>query len=310
MLDKKRQRWIINTVLVVAVVAFAGFSLALPLSRVFQGDQADSEQVANTPTSQEEELAAQARGYELVLEREPDNEAALQGLLQARLELARLGAGDIGAVIEPLETLVGLYPDRTEYAVLLAQAKQQVGDREGAAQAYRDVLSSNPGDMNALRGLVSLLLAENRPEAAIGLLEDTLKTADDVNQIQPNSVDVTSAQLLLGQVYVEMGRDDEAIAIFDDAIRTSGDDFRPILSKALVLQELGRDDEAQPLFASAEALAPAEYKDEISRLAAGESATAGEESGESGLDAAEESNDDTGNATESESDAESDSTSE
>lgn len=299
-LDKKRQRWVINTVLVIAVVAFAGFSLALPLSRVFQGDQSDSEQVANAPTSREEELEAQARGYELVLEREPDNEAALRGLLQARLEL-----DDIGAVIEPLEKLVGLYPDRTEYAVLLAQAKQQVGDREGAAQAYRDVLSSNPGDMNALRGLVSLLLAEERPEAAIGLLEDTLKTADDVNQIQPNSVDVTSAQLLLGQVYVEMGRDDEAIAIFDEAIRTSGDDFRPILSKALVLQDLGRDDEAQPLFASAEALAPAEYKDEISRLAAGESDTGEGALGESGGDAAEEPNDDTDNTNESESDAES-----
>lgn len=269
MLDKKRQRWLINAVLVVAVVAFAGFSLALPLSRAFQGDQSDAEQTAaNAPASMQEELEAQARGYELVLEREPNNEAALRGLIQARLQL-----GEVEAVIEPLETLVDLYPDRTEYSVLLGQAKQQVGDREGAAQVYREVLSSRPGDMNALRGLVSLLLAEERPEAAIGLLEDTLKSADDVNQIQPNSVDLTSVQLLLGQVYVEMGRDDEAIAIFDEAIRTSGDDFRPILSKALVLQALGRDEEADPLFASAEALAPAEYKDEINRLAAGESAT-------------------------------------
>ena len=125
--------------------------------------------------------------------------------------------------------------------------------------------------MNALRGLVALLLQEERPEAAIGLLEDTLKTSNDVNQIQPNSIDIGSVQLLLGQVYVELGRDNEAIAIYDEAIRAGGDDFRPILSKALLLQTLGRDDEAQPLFASAEALAPAEYKDEINRLAAGES---------------------------------------
>jgi len=277
--DKKNQRWFINAVLVVAVIAFAGFSLALPLSRAFQGDQSEPEQTQDTPTSAQEELEAQARGYELVLEREPDNETALRGLLQARVQL-----GDLEGAIAPLEKLVERYPERTEYAVLLGQAKQELGDREGAAQIYRDVLSAKPGDMNALRGLVALLLQEERPEAAIGLLEDTLKTASDVNQIQPNSVDVASVQLLLGQIYVELGRDEEAIAIYDEAIRVGGDDFRPILSKALLLQTLGQDDEAQSLFASAEALAPAEYKDEISRLAAGEP----ENSGEANLDLAPE----------------------
>ncbi len=272
MFDKKRQRWVINAVLVVAVVAFAGFSLALPLSRAFQGNQQEPEQAQDTTPSAQDGLQDQARSYELVLEREPDNETALRGLLQTRVQL-----GDLEGAIAPLEKLVELHPERTEYAVLLGQAKQELGDREGAAQVYRDVLSSKPGDMNALRGLVALLLQEGRPEAAIGMLEDTLKTAGDVNQIQPNSVDVGSVQLLLGQVYVDLGRDDEAIAIYDEAIRAGGDDFRPILSKALLLQELGRIDEAQPLFASAEALAPAEYKDEIKRLAAGETEEAGDE---------------------------------
>ncbi len=265
MFDKKSKRWFINAVLVVAVVAFAGFSLALPLSRAFQGDRQEPEQTEDAAPSLEADLEAQARGYELVLEREPGNETALRGLLQARVQL-----GDLEGAIAPLEKLVELHPERTEYAVLLGQAKQELGDREGAAQIFRDVLSAKPGDMNALRGLVGLLLQEGRPEAAIGLLEDTLKTASDINQIQPSSVDVGSVQLLLGQVYVELGRDDEAIAIYDEAISAGGDDFRPILSKALLLQAQGRDEEAQPLFSSAEALAPAEYKDEINRLAAGE----------------------------------------
>ncbi|MEB3212520.1 MAG: tetratricopeptide repeat protein [Leptolyngbyaceae bacterium] len=272
MLDKKNKRWFINVVLVIAVVAFAGFSLALPLSRAFQDNQRDPE-VENVPNSESAaaNLEAQARSYEIVLEREPDNEVVLRGLLQTRVEM-----GDVEGAIVPLERLVNLYPERTDYAILLGQAKQEIGDREGAAEVFRDVLSSSPGNMRAMQSLVGLLVQEGRPESAIGLLEDTLKTADDLNQIQAGSIDVASVRLLLGQVYVELGRDDDALAIYDEAIRSSEDDFRPILSKAILLQDLGRDDEAQPLFSSAEALAPAEFKDEIQRLAAGESAEAGD----------------------------------
>jgi tetratricopeptide (TPR) repeat protein len=293
-LDKKNKRWFINTVLVIAVVAFAGFSLALPLSRAFQGNQSNPE-VEDVPGSESaaSDLEAQARSYEIVLEREPDNEVVLRGLLQTRVQM-----GDIEGAIVPLERLVNLYPERTDYAILLGQAKQEIGDREGAADVFRDVLSASPGNMRAMQSLVGLLVEEGRPESAIGLLEDTLKTADDLNQIQAGSIDVASVQLLLGQVYVELGRDDQALAIYDEAIRVSEDDFRPILSKAILLQDLGRDGEAQPLFASAEALAPAEFKDEIKRLAAGESTDAVESAsplvpdGESGPDSTATSSED------------------
>ncbi|MGJ3245992.1 MAG: tetratricopeptide repeat protein [Elainellaceae cyanobacterium] len=266
MLDK-RKRWLVNIILGIAVLSFAGIALILPLSQIFQNDQ---QATGSATEAQSSDLAAQARGYELVLEREPDNETALRQLLSIRIQQQ-----DLEATIPLLEKLVELRPEQTEYAVLLAQTKQQAGDREGAAQIYRDVLSSNPGDMNALQGLVVLLLQQERPEAAIGLLEDTLRNADEVNQIQPNSLDVTSVQLLLGRVYVEIGRDAEAIALYDDAIQNDPQDFRPVLSKALILQTQGRNDEADPLFARAESLAPAQYKDEIKRIASGEDPTAG-----------------------------------
>lgn len=263
MLDK-RKRWLINVVLIVAIAAFAGFALILPLSRAFQDNNHQATSSSSNGT-QSSSLADQARGYELVLEREPENELALRELLRIRIEQE-----DLEGTIPLLEKLVDLHPDRTEYAVLLAQTKQQAGDREGAAQIYREVLSSNAGDMNALQGLASLMLQENRPEAAIGLLQDTLRSADELNRIQPNSVDVTAVQLLLGRVYVELGRDGEAIAIYDEAAQNDPQDFRPILSKALILQTQGNDAEAQPLFTQAESLAPAQYKDEIKRLAAGD----------------------------------------
>nr|WP_239124901.1 tetratricopeptide repeat protein [Leptolyngbya sp. CCY15150] len=192
---------------------------------------------------------------------------------------------DIEGAIVPLERLVELNPEQSDYAVLLAQAREQVGDREGAAQAYRDVLSSQPGNMNALQGLVALLVGQERPEAAIGLLEDTLQLADNANQVQAGSVDVVAVQLLLGRVYAENDRYTEAMTVYDEAIAKDALDFRPVLAKAIVLQTLERGDEAQPLFEQAAAMAPAQYKDQINQIAAGgvdEAATAAEESGESG----------------------------
>ncbi|MEM9215301.1 MAG: tetratricopeptide repeat protein [Cyanobacteria bacterium P01_F01_bin.150] len=272
MLNKKN-RWLINTILILAVLAFVGFSAVPIFSAWFENRQtaATGSAYANGSgadgagsESAQAELQAQVTGYKAVLEREPNNETALLGLLQAQLQL-----NDIEGAVEPLEALSELKPEETRYTVLLGQAKQQLGDQDGAAQVYRNILSTQPGNMDALRGLVSLLVDGARPESAIGLLQDTLKTANDVNQIQANSVDVTAVQLLLGEVYVELDRDNDAIAIYDEAIKNSASDFRPLLSKALLLQDQGELEEASGLFTSAEALAPPQYKDEINRLAVG-----------------------------------------
>jgi tetratricopeptide (TPR) repeat protein len=261
----KRNRWIVTTILGMAVLAFVGLSVA-PLIGAFQG----TPQVTNspTPTATNDRLETEARGYEAVLQREPDNESALRGLLAVRLE-----QGNIPALIPVLERLAAENPEQPDYAVLLGQVKEQVGDLEGAAQSYRGVLETRPGDINALKGLSALLLQQERPQAAIGLLEDTLQTANEANQIQPGSVDVASVRVLLGEVYFKQEQYEEAIATFDRAIEGSPEDFRPILGKALVLQAQGRNDEAAPLFTSAEALAPDQYKDQIQQAAAGSEIT-------------------------------------
>lgn len=265
----KQNRWLINIILILAVLAFVGFSVIPIFSAWVENRQmsgATESPYANGVNSEsaQAEFQAQVTGYKAVLEREPNNETALLGLLQAQLQL-----NDIEGAVEPLETLAELNPEEARYAVLLGQARQQLGDQDGAAQSYRNVLSTQPGNMDALRGLVALLVQESRPEAAIGLLQNTLKEASDVNQIQANSVDVTAVQLLLGEVYVELDRDSDAEAIYDEAIKNSASDFRPLLSKALLLQDQGKADEASGLFTSAESLAPPQYKDEIKRLAEG-----------------------------------------
>lgn len=264
MSEKRNRRWLAVVVVAIVSVAFAGVSVILPFSNAFQsGQPGDSPSPSPTGSpSPQGDLAAQARGYELVLQREPDNQTALRGLVDVKIK-----QGDIKGIVAPLEKLAALNPDQPDYTVLLAQAKQRTGDREGAAQAYRNILSTHPGDLNALKGLTDLLLQQDRPEAAVGLLQDTIKTADEANKTKPGTVDVASVQLLLGEVYAVQKRYDEALTVYDRAISSNAQDFRPVLGKAIVLQTQGKAEEAKPLFASAAALAPAQYKDQINQLA-------------------------------------------
>jgi len=264
-----RNRWFVTIVLVVALIALVGGSM-VPIIAAFN----DSQQSGNTSNStrnsnqdQKSKLEDAVRGYEQVLLREPENQTALIGLLENRLQLLRLGQGDIKGVITPLEKLSKLNPEETRYTVLLAQAKQQTGDKEGAAQAYRTILETKPGDLSALQGMVALLLEQKRPEAAIGLLEESLDKAQKANKIEPSSVDTAAIEVLLGNVYAKEKRYAQALSTYDKIIKNDPKDFRPVLAKAMVLKEQGKTEEAQPLFDQAASLAPPQYKDEINRQA-------------------------------------------
>jgi tetratricopeptide (TPR) repeat protein len=264
----KRNRWIINVILAIASLSLVGIFVVPIFVTALQGSPTSTPSPTASITPGQDDLEAQARGYELVLQRDPDRETALyalRGLIDVRLQ-----QGNLEATVEPLTRLAEMNPDQPEYTVLLGQVQQRLGDREAAAQAYRDVLSTRPGNMDALQGLVNLLLDEGRPEAAIGLIQDTLQTADEANQVQPGSVDVASVQLLLAQIYAEQNRFEEAIAVYDQLIDSNVQDFRPLYGKALILQAQGESEAAQPLFTSAAALAPPQFKDQINQIAAGE----------------------------------------
>ena len=265
-MSQPRNRWIVKVVLVLAVLAFLGVSI-VPIIGALNKPAPEQKSKLEDGVAGKSKLEDQIRGLELVLQREPDNQAALKSLLEARLLLFRQGKGDIKGVIEPLEKLAKLNPERTEYTVLLAQAKFGIGDAEGAAAAYRSILQTKPGDIKALQGMVVLLLKQKRPEAAIGLLQDTLTTATKANKIQPGSVDTIAVQLLLGNVYASQKRYDQALAVNDQAIKNDAMDFRPVLAKAMLLKKQGKINEAKPLFDKAASLAPPQYKDEINKSA-------------------------------------------
>ncbi|AFY77858.1 hypothetical protein Ple7327_2572 [Pleurocapsa sp. PCC 7327] len=263
----KRTRWVYIGVILM-LLALISFSI-LPLvssiaqeARVLNGSSSKS-------TQAEKALETKALGYQLVLEREPDNQNALEGLLEVRLQ-----QGDLKKAIEPLEKLARLNPQQTDYTILLAQAKQQVGDYEGAIAAYRNILASQPTDIQALKGVTDLLLAQNRGGEAVSLVQKTLVEAIKDRAAKTDSVEavnVTSLQLLLGEIYIEQERYSEALAVYEQAIKSNGEDFRPLLAKALILQKQGKNAEAEPIFDRAVALAPVQYKDRIKKMALGAS---------------------------------------
>jgi tetratricopeptide (TPR) repeat protein len=204
------------------------------------------------------QLEAEASGYQKVLQREPENETALQGLLTIRLKQQ-----DLKGSIEPLAKLASLHSEQTEYTVLLAQAKQQVKDYEGAAATYRQVLANHPGDILALRGLANLYLTQNMPELAVSVLTETIETAKQNSSQSAESIDIPSVKLVLGELYSNRQQYLDAIALYDEIAAENKDDFRPILAKALVLEKQEEWQAAKPLFDRAYTLAPVQFKDQI-----------------------------------------------
>jgi tetratricopeptide (TPR) repeat protein len=250
-----RHRWAINLVVAVSLLALTGFSLFPLVNMALDGGAAVATEPTSLSAAQTSQIQAQAQGYLQVLQKEPENQVALKGLLNARLQL-----GDIKGSLLPLEKIAVLNPQISDYTVLLAQTKQYLGDREGATASYRTVLAVQPQNINALQGLVSLLIDAKHPEAAMGAVQAALKSA-------PPATDVTPLKLLLAQVYLTQQRTADALTIYDRAIEANKEDFRPLLAKALVFKQMGNLTEAQSLLNTAVALAPADYKDQIKQLA-------------------------------------------
>jgi len=256
------RRWL-SIGLVLMLFALLSFSIMPLLTSILQSERSSGQ--SHLSAVKQEELASQALGYQMVLEREPDNQTALRGLLDTRLQ-----QGDLRQAIEPLEKLAQLNPQQSDYLLLLAEAKQQIEDYAGATASYRALLASHPQELRALTGLTNLFLSQNRPIEAISLVKDTLdralKAAADPNN-PASLIDIVSVQLLLGKIYFEQQNYPEALNAYKQAQQMDVNDFRPIVAAAIVLKEQGKNQEAQPLFQDALSRAPFAYRQEIQTLA-------------------------------------------
>lgn len=88
-MSESRNRWLVKVVLVLAVIGFVGVSM-VPIIAAFSDTQYSRQNFSNTTgtssSDQKSKLEDASRGYEQVLQREPENQTALRGLLETRLQ--------------------------------------------------------------------------------------------------------------------------------------------------------------------------------------------------------------------------------
>jgi tetratricopeptide (TPR) repeat protein len=135
-----------NTILKKAIGIGGGLALLamaiLPIMGLFNQKSpttAENGQPGQPPAADPEKLRQMAAGYEKVLEREPNNPTALQGLAQARLELK-----DYTGAREPLEKLYKQNPNELQVRLVLYGTRLQTQDVAGAKEIIEKLAKDYP----------------------------------------------------------------------------------------------------------------------------------------------------------------------
>ncbi len=102
----------------ISVASFGGSILFGGLNFVKQAWQQSHQPVV--VLSAESELQKQSQGYELVLQKEPNNQSAME-----KLSIVRLKLGDKQGAIALMEKLAQQNPNRQEYKTALAEIKKR-----------------------------------------------------------------------------------------------------------------------------------------------------------------------------------------
>lgn len=128
---KTKSKTLSRIVTIILGLGFAGSTLAIALSSVFSQNNYSAANSGNTDDAPvaEEQIQLQIDGYEKVLEREPKNVTALEGLAQIYLQTE-----DPKRAIPTLEKLVEYYPEQQQYAGILQIIKQQSAKQPAASK--------------------------------------------------------------------------------------------------------------------------------------------------------------------------------
>jgi cytochrome c-type biogenesis protein CcmH/NrfG len=127
-LEKRRQQ-IARKQRIVTYISLLGFGGSILFGGFSTIQRAWQQPQQSVVESAETELEKQIKGYELVLQREPNNQVALE-----KLSVMKLQMGDNQGAIALMERLVKLHPDREDYKTVLADVKKRAEGNNQAAK--------------------------------------------------------------------------------------------------------------------------------------------------------------------------------
>jgi tetratricopeptide (TPR) repeat protein len=134
----------------------------------------------------------------------------------ARLGEVLLGAGRTAEAVEAIRRAIALEPDNTRYIQLLGEALEASGAADqNVIEELRRLVAQSPGNAGA-----SQILA--RVQARAGRVEDAVTTLrDSIAAVKPGSEsDRLSLQLQLAQIYEDASRYDDAVAVYEDLLKS------------------------------------------------------------------------------------------
>ena len=143
----------------------------------------------------------------LILERDKDNAQAQ--LIQSAALIGQKKYGDAGEILNRLQKAHADSPDVMYQVGLLNLSQNKFKEAEAA---FRRTFELNPANLRGLLGVVEALMTQNKPDAALAVLQTE-------SAKQPARADL---KLAMGTVAVRAGRFDQAIQIYQGMVN-SGD---------------------------------------------------------------------------------------
>lgn len=158
-----------------------------------------------------------------VLQREPDNEAALEQLSQLLL--------DKGQAQDAVNLLSGAAEDADSPSLydLLGNAYAQQQDNAKAEKAYRSAVELEPDDPGHRRGLAQALVAQDK-------YQDALEQYQRLSELEPESAENF---LRMAQVYRRLGKMDQAETSLARAKQLAPGSLEVLYSEALLYENEG-----------------------------------------------------------------------
>ena len=121
-MSRKRFQKVATILSIVSLFGSTAYGAIGAINKAINQPTENAKAASSVESQLQAQEQAQERGYKLVLQREPENQVALKGLVEVRLQMK-----NTQGAIAPLEKLVQLNPNQQEYKMLLAQVKKQGG---------------------------------------------------------------------------------------------------------------------------------------------------------------------------------------